>query len=160
MRYARSVCMSIICLALLAGCGGAPKKVKLDAHLVGTESINPNRDGRPSPVTVVIYQLKKAEAFESRDFFNLYNPDSNVLADDLVQRTDIQIRPGQAQQIDSEFDPETKYIGVIAAFRDIDQANWRAVVPLPDRKLKKFFRRPSLTVTVDRLTVTAAVGKP
>lgn len=151
----------IVTLSGLASCaGGPPKDIVLVGDLVASDSVNPNRDGRASPVTVVIYHLKSADAFLAKDFFNLYDTDSGALADDLIQRIDMQIQPGETLPIASEFDPETTHIGVLVAFRDIDNADWRAIVRLPEKKLKEKinpFSKKRLLVNVNKLSVSAEV---
>lgn len=150
-----------IALFAIVGCaGGPPKDIVLEGDLIASAAINPNRDGRASPVTVVVFHLKSADAFLTKDFFNLYDADSGVIDDDLIQRIDMQIQPSQTIPIASEFDPETTHIGVLAAFRDIDNAEWRAVVPLPEKGLKAKlnpFSKKRLIVNVDKLSVKAEV---
>jgi type VI secretion system protein VasD len=162
-RDNRLIFLLVAFLALMNGCGGGPPKdIVLEGELIASESINPNREGRPSPVTVVILHLKGADAFLTQDFFNLYNADSGVLGADLIQRTDMQIQPGQTLSIGSEFDPETTHVGVLAAFRDIDSAGWRALVALPEKSLKEKinpFSKQKLIISVDELQVTAEVTK-
>ena len=150
----------IVILGLASCGGGPPKDIVLEGDLVASGAVNPNREGRASPVTVVIYHLKSADAFLAKDFFNLYDTESGALADDLLQRTDMQIQPGQTLSIASEFDPETTHIGVLVAFRDIDNADWRAVVPLPKKGLKDKinpFSKKRLLVNVNKLSVSAEV---
>lgn len=146
---------------VLAACaGGPPKPIELKGDIVTSETINPNRDGRASPVTVVIYYLKNGNAFMTLDFFNLYNSESGAIASDLIQRTEVQVAPGQTHPLASEFDPETTHIGVLAAFRDIDNAQWRAIIAVPEKGLKDRlnpFSKKKLVVTVDTLSVSAAV---
>ena len=153
----------VLISVLLIGCaGGPPKDVVLRGDLIAADDINPNRDGRPSPVTVAIYQLKSPDAFMSLDFFNLYDASSGALAADQIQRIDMQVQPGQVLPLASEFDPETSHIGILAAFRDIDQAEWRAIVELPDKKLREKinpFSKRKLIVRVDSLSVSASVEK-
>ncbi len=52
---------------------------------------------------------------------------------DQISRIDIQAQPGQVLPLLSEFDPETTHIGILAAFRDIDNAI--GVLSLNCRKL-------------------------
>lgn len=145
----------------LASCaGGPPKDIVLEGDLIASATINPNREGRASPVTVVIYHLKSAEAFWAMDFFNLYNKDSGAIADDLIKRVDMQVQPGQTLPLASEFDPETTHIGVLVAFRDIDNADWRVVLALPEKGLMAKmnpFSNKKLIVNVEELSVTAEV---
>jgi len=146
---------------VLAGCaGGPPKDIVIEGSVVAADDLNPNRDGRASPVTVAIFHLKSGDAFQAGDFFNLYNPDSGIIAADLIKRTDMQIQPGQVLPIASEFDPETTHIGVLVAFRDINNAVWRAVLPLPEKSLKEKlnpFSKKKLMINVERLSVTVGV---
>ena len=148
-------------LVVLGACaGGPPKDIILEGDLIASPEINPNLEGRASPVTIVIFHLKSADAFMTKDFFNLYNADSGALASDQIQRIDMQIQPGQTLPIASEFDPETTHIGILAAFRDIDNAEWRAVIALPEiglaDKLNPFSNK-KLVVSVDKLSVSAEV---
>jgi type VI secretion system protein VasD len=74
----------------------------------------------------------------------------------------VQIQPGQTLPIPSEFDPETTHIGVLAAFRDIDNSEWRAIVALPEKGLKEKlnpFSKQKLIVTLDKLSISAEVKK-
>ena len=158
----RSSIVGLLMILLAACAGGPPKEVVLEGDLIAAADINPNREGRPSPVTVVIFLLKSPDAFMSLDFFNLYNADSGALAGDQISRIDIQAQPGQVLPLLSEFDPETTHIGILAAFRDIDNADWRAVVELPETKLREKinpFSSKKLVIRVDRLSVSAAVEK-
>jgi type VI secretion system VasD/TssJ family lipoprotein len=49
-----------------------------------------------------------------------------------------------------ELKPMAKFVGIIAAFRNIDQSEWRADAEIPPNKTTK------LTVTVDKLSVKLA----
>ena len=124
IKHLRSILLITVCGVMLVSCGGGQPK---DLVLRG--------DGRASPVTVVIYHLKSAEAFMLADFFNLYQADSGVVAADLIKRIDMQVQPGQSLELSSEFDPETTHIGILAAFRDIDNATWRTLVEMPEKSL-------------------------
>jgi len=146
---------------LMAGCaGGPPKDFILEGSVTASAELNPNRNGRPSPVTVVIFHLKSGDAFQFGDFFGLYDPDNGIVASDLIKRVDMQLQPGQVLPIASEFDPETTHIGVLVAFRDIDNAEWRAVLPIPEKSLKDKlnpFSKKKLMINVEELSVTVGV---
>ena len=147
-------------LAMVGCASGPPKDITIEGSVIASEEVNPNRDGRASPVTVVVYHLKSADAFQSSDFFSLYDPNKDVIASDLIKRVDMQLQPGQVLPIASEFDPETTHIGVLVAFRDIDNAQWRAVLPLPEKNLKEKlnpFSKKKLIINVERLSVTVGV---
>jgi type VI secretion system protein VasD len=161
IKHLRSILLITVCGVMLVSCGGGqPKDLVLRGELVASDTINPNRDGRASPVTVVIYHLKSAEAFMLADFFNLYQADSGVVAADLIKRIDMQVQPGQSLELSSEFDPETTHIGILAAFRDIDNATWRTLVEMPEKSLTDKlnpFAKKKLIVQIDELAVAAKV---
>ncbi len=128
--------------------------------MIATDDINPNRQGRPSPVKVAIFHLRSADAFQSLDFFKLFDAASGVIDADVIQRTDMQVQPGETLTIAGEFDPETTHVGVLAAFRDIDNADWRTVLALPEKTLTEKlnpFADKKLVVLVDGLAVSATV---
>ncbi len=120
----------LVLTAALAGCAGAPSPTTLKAQLVAASAINPDLGGRPSPVVVRIYALKASSAFENADFFSLYDNEQATLKTDLLARDELEMMPGGEKQISREFPPDVQYLGVVAAFRDIDQAQWRAIAPL------------------------------
>jgi type VI secretion system protein VasD len=120
----------LLLLALpLAGCM-KPSPTQLQARLAAAESLNPDVSGRPSPVVVRLYALRASSDFENADFFTLYDDEVAALKDGLLGREEMEIVPGGSLEISREFPPETRFLGVVAAFRDIDQARWRAVTPL------------------------------
>ncbi len=67
-------------LALLAACaGGPPKPAVAKAQLVVASDVNPDAEGRASPVVVRVYQLKEEGAFNSADFFALFDKEQETL---------------------------------------------------------------------------------
>ena len=144
-------------LLFVAGCAAkVPKPIPIPGVLTAHAAVNPDITGRPSPVAVKVYQLRSAGSFESSDFFSLYNQAATVLGADLVSSTDITVRPGESKKFDEEIDPKTRFVGVVAGFRDIENASWRAVVPVPADKLAD----QRLEVSVKDLTAGAAFVKP
>ena len=79
-----------------------------------------------------IYELKTDAAFGRADFFSLWDGESATLGADLVARDELQLRPGETRTLQRTLQPDTREIGVVAAFRDLERAQWRAphvVVP-------------------------------
>jgi type VI secretion system protein VasD len=73
-------------------------------------------------------------AFNSADFFSLYDHDKDVLAADLVVREEIQVEPGMEKKFTRKPGPDTKFIAVLAPYRDIDHAKWRATMDVRPNK--------------------------
>ncbi len=114
----------------LAACSSPPKPVvtTLQMSVVTAADTNPDVRKRPSPVVVRIYALKSSAAFDSADFFSLFDKDTATLGADLVQKEEFLMTPGQQKTVPfAKFDPDVKAIAVMAAFRDLERARWRAV---------------------------------
>ena len=77
------------------------------------------------------FELKSAAAFKQAGFFSLENNASSALGDDLIDKIQVELRPGQGKSYHLSLSNQTAYIGIVAAYRNIDQATWRVVIPLP-----------------------------
>lgn len=132
--------------------------VTVKGQIVTAEDLNPDYRGRPSPVSLILFQLKSAEAFNNADFFSLYDPDSAILGGDLIQRSQRMLQPGQSFEIEEEFDEEARYVGFVAAYRDIETAQWRGLIELPQKGFfKSFFSRSKLMIELQSLAVLVAM---
>lgn len=114
--------------ALLLGC--ASTSVTLKADFIGSIQMNPNIKGEASPTVVYIYELASPTTFEVSNYFTLTDPDSGVLGDDLLGYSEVTLFPGKAFRLTQKLHPSTRHIGFIAAFREINTAQWRAVAPV------------------------------
>jgi type VI secretion system protein VasD len=130
-RRAALVVTAAGCTALLAGCAKPtpPKPRTLTLDVQAAANVNPDGSGRPSPVVVRIYELKSAAPFETADFLSLHEKDQSILGAEIVVRDEFVLMPGAARNIKREAG-ESKFIAVMAAFRDLERARWRAVSPL------------------------------
>ena len=144
-----------IALLLASPSGHAAKTVKVKAAVTAAEDLNPDYQGRPSPVNIIVFQLVSADAFSNADFFSLFEPEAAVLGGDMLARTQMLLKPGESREWVAEFDKETRFVGVIAAYRDIENAQWRAIVALPKKGfIGKFFKKNKLRIAVAALAVT------
>lgn len=118
----------------LAACSAkpilAPKPKVLTIDVLAAANLNPSASGRPSPVVVRIYELKAAAPFESADFVMLYDKDQAALGADVVARDEFVLAPRESTAIKRDLTADSKFIAVMAAFRDLERAKWRAVVPV------------------------------
>ncbi len=123
-------------LALAACAGGPPPPTVVELTMAAAPNANPipNADGSPgapAPVVVRVYQLKSPAAFEDADFFQLSQDAGGALGDDLLGSDEYFITPNASQTVVSELNPDARFIGVAAAFYQIDTAQWRATLPIP-----------------------------
>ncbi len=116
--------------ALLIGCSAANLVVEPYSNLeiYAKHDINPDSNGRPSPVVVYIFELSENTLFENQDFFSLYEDYERVLGADLVNKYELSLTPGKKETYNASMLPKTEYLGIVAAFRDIENSNWRQVI--------------------------------
>ena len=94
-----------------------------------------------------VYQLKADAAFAGAEFFALFDDDQKVLGPELITRDEYVLAPSERRTIEVPFADEARFVGAIAAFRDIRNAEWRVLVPAP---------RKGLTVAVERARVVVS----
>lgn len=162
-RRARS--LAGLALLALVGCGKAPPptlpalppitiaapveaKVKASMTLQASKDVNPDARGAARPIVVRVYTLRADAAFSSADFFALFNDEEKTLGAEMITHDEYVLDPGDEKKVDIAISNETRFVGVIAAFRDIRNAQpWRIVIPAP---------KGSFTISVERSKVAAS----
>lgn len=143
---------------LLTGCASSPPKAaKARMTVVAAADANPAADGRPSPVVLRIYQLKEDAKFTNADFFALFDNDQQALGGDLLAREEVELTPGERRELEFVVAGEAKYLGAMAAYRDIRNAQWRAVQPAPKKGLMNLVKKDAVTVTAGRSSVVVEI---
>ncbi len=128
------ICLILI-LFTLAGCQH-DGNIRTRFNFSAASYLNPDIDGTPSPVVVNLYELKSPAEFKQASYSELSNNPANVLGNNLIDRQTIEVRPGDVKDITQYVTPETRYIGIIAAYRNIDTAEWKKVIDIPDGSSK------------------------
>lgn len=156
MHLITSVTTVTFALVLAACASGDPKPkeaLRLDLTVNAATTVNPDEQKRAAPIVVRIYELKTDGAFNAADFFTLQDKDKTALADDLVKRDQFQLRPGEHVTITRAADPATTTLGILAAYRDLPNAVWRAVYAIPTTSDKAWYRlstpKLKLSITLD-----------
>lgn len=129
---------ALTALVLLAGCASMSPystMTKLNLTLTASDELNPDLNGRPSPIVVRLIELKHPVAFENADFFSLYERAKESLAPDMATSEELELRPGETVELKLSVAPGSRYVGLLAAYRDLSQARWRYVVPLTPQAL-------------------------
>jgi type VI secretion system protein VasD len=139
-----------ICLAL-AGCGTSPTLIK--AQLAAGPDVNPDSKGRASPIVVRVYDLKTVAAFDSADFFSLWDKDQATLGGDMTSRDEFLMKPGEQRSFERSPANGVGFLGVVAAFRDIERARWRTSFAVPPNKTSE------LTITLEPRGIALTVKK-
>jgi len=139
--------LAVLLIAGASACGG-PKSVKLRATMDVQPAVNPDTRGRSSPIVVRVYALKSMAAFDSASFFSLYGKDKETLGGDLVDSEELELLPGEKREFQKEFPPDTHYIAVFAAFRDVEHARWRDSVALDSHSVKMQIRLENTSISI------------
>jgi type VI secretion system protein VasD len=138
----------------------APKPVNALVTVVAAPELNPNREGRASPVFLRIFQLKDSAKFLTGSFDDVTTRSDQVLAAALVSREERMVEPGTTVTLNLEVPPETRVLGVVAEYSDLADSQWRAASPAPEGGLLTLFADHSLLITVGRQAVAVTVAPP
>ena len=131
--YRTFIALMLLALSLSSGCshvGPFSTLTKLDLTLTTGEALNPDLHGRPSPVVVHLLELRHPVAFENADFFSLYARAEQALPKDWVNSEELELRPGEQVALRLSIEPQSRYVGVLAAYRDLPHVQWRLVLPV------------------------------
>jgi type VI secretion system protein VasD len=148
MRRRALVAGAVTLLGLTATGCGTPKGGDLNSSLQAAADLNPSVNQRPSPLLIRVYELKSAAAFNQADFMSLYQSDQATLGADLLARDEFTLQPGESRPYSRTMAPETRAIGVFAAYRNLEKARWRVVVPVqPGKSVKLLIRADALAIS-------------
>ncbi|MCK5190305.1 MAG: type VI secretion system lipoprotein TssJ [Methylococcales bacterium] len=143
----------ILLVLLLSGCSSDPEKPEVpptivDATITVSAQVNPDIYNRASPVVVRIFELKSIGAFNESDFYELFEDHDSALGSDLLGSEKFHLNPGDIHSLTHNASPETKFIAVIAAYRNINQAIWRDSVAITANKTTQ------IMVVANKLTIS------
>ncbi|MES9924185.1 MAG: type VI secretion system lipoprotein TssJ [Candidatus Thiodiazotropha endolucinida] len=118
---------ALLYLAMVMGCSSVSS---VAVTMSAAQSVNPDINDRPSPIVARIYELKSLSVFNNADFFNLFEQDVALLGDEMLMRDELHFQPGEVKLFERELQPDTRYVGVIGAYRDIENATWRRSIEI------------------------------
>lgn len=129
----QNVLATLAFVFLLAGCAAVSPystQTRLELQLTASDQLNPDINGRPSPVVLRLLELRNPVLFETVDFFSLYGQAKDLLAPDLVASEELELRPGETRLLKLHVNSGSRYVGVLAAYRDLPETKWRYVITL------------------------------
>jgi type VI secretion system protein VasD len=85
---------------------------------------------------------------------SLYERDQATLATEMLSREEFVLRPNETRPWVKTVVGEVRYIGVIGAFRDIERARWKIIVPIKANTTNR------IAIKVDGITLTATEVTP
>ena len=158
--FARLLALAALatCALLLAACGAKPVKPTVaHAQLIVASDVNPDNSGRASPIVVRLFQLKNDGEFATADFFALYDKEKETLGASFISREEYVLNPGETRALELAVNPDARFIGALAAYRDIRSAQWRALTRPPEKKLIDLLGKRVLVLNVGKDTLTLGV---
>lgn len=126
--YAFVKWLALVCLCICASaCQTARKKLDLPTlatlNLYTAHDVNPDADGRASPVVVRIFKLTDDRRFKRADFLSLYEGADGRLGDNLLAVVTLkELAPGEVRQEVIRLPDETRAIGIMAEFSQYQSA--------------------------------------
>ena len=145
--------LTVVMLGLLSACAGGPPPLEpLDMQISATADVNPDMQGRPSPVILHIMELSSTEQFNRLDYMGLTQPSGAGLGADLLGKKQMILQPGDAKALPMDLNPQTTAIGLVAGYRDIDNAAWRKVIPVTPGGTK------GISITLEQTQIVTTVS--
>lgn len=108
----------------------APRR-SLQLLVQAQRSLNTDARNASASLALRVYVLRDARGFEKASFDSLYDDDEATLGADMLLRESLHLRPGEARELALEISGEAHALAVFGAFREIEHAQWRAILPLP-----------------------------
>jgi len=157
----RKLCLILI-VVLVAACASPPpppKPTNIILELDASGDMNPNSEGRSSPLAVRIYELKTLSDFNKADFVSLYGKDKGVLGENLLQKHEVVLQPGEKKTMRFVASDETRAIAAFAVFRDYEKAQWRASAPVQAHQTNQVLVTTGAAKVDMQSSVTGGTGK-
>ena len=149
----RAGVMALVALALSACMAPPPPKpTVVNLAITGAANMNATGAGKGTPAKVQVFYLQSDAKFNATDFFALNENAAAALGPDLLATDEYFLQPGLEVTDVKTFDTPTPKIGVIAAFRNVDQPGWKASAPIPQNATS------AANVTIGASSVEVAVA--
>jgi len=104
----------------------------LQLTLKASDNINPNQAGRSSPLNVKTYLLSSRTTFDNLRFDAAFSQAKTLLDEELLSKKEYIFQPGESKKYKIKISEDAKFVVVLAAYRDLEDAKWKVVLPLED----------------------------
>lgn len=155
----RWIVLTALVMLLFSCSSTQPKRAQIEGAIRASANINPDLSGSYRPVNVKLFFLNNDTTFRRSGFNQLYSNSEEILGDELIFTLNKQVLPGQTILLEESIPDGTKYVGVIAAFRALEESEWRDIKPLPECWTCRNVGRPnSVNVNLDKLNVEVSLN--
>lgn len=118
------------------------EQTTLDITITAADDLNRDEKERAAPVLVHFYELRSSARFESADYFSLQSDDRAALGGDLLRSEEFILRPGEQKRIRRKSHPDVEAVALMVGYRELAQADWRAVRRLDPAPEAAWYRMP------------------
>ena len=132
--FLRAVLLILFALSL-AGCAYTKKtldlETELDINFEISSDVNPDEDGRASPVVINLLYLKDNRQFEQEDFIALLEDTEGRLGKDLIEKIRLkEFIPSETRRVENPLAEDVKYVVIVAEFIQYQDATGKLVLPI------------------------------
>jgi type VI secretion system protein VasD len=128
-----SIALSMLLVLSSCASHNSNERVPTRTQLSASQDVNPDINGRPSPVVLRIYQLRGDAEFAKADFSGLFLREKEALGGSLIDVEEFALHPGESLETRLPLSGEARFIAAAAGLRDIGNAQWRTLQPRPSR---------------------------
>lgn len=147
-----TVVFSII--SVLAACSFTREQLDLTTYLELdidiSSTVNPDSDGRTSPVVLNLLYLKDNRQFEQEDFIALLESPEDRLGKDLIEKIRLkEFIPSENRWVAHKLPEGVNYVGVIAEFIQYQEAQGKLILPIErhtDNEFKVFVDKDAISI--------------
>ncbi len=151
MQSLFKLCMACFIVLGLTSCASKTEyNVDFKYNIRASDDVNPDFKGEPSPIVVRVYQLADKVNFDNAEYQALFDNDHSQLANEYISSDQQLIEPGSDNLLELKISENTRFIGVIAGYRNLDDAQWRDILAVPEKRL---WRDNGIEIQVDKLTI-------
>jgi type VI secretion system VasD/TssJ family lipoprotein len=112
-----------------AAASTAPRR-SLQLLVQAQRSLNTDSRNASASLALRVYVLRDARGFEQASFDSLYDDDEATLGSNVLVRESLHLRPGEVRELALELSGDARAVAVFGAFRELEQSQWRAILPL------------------------------
>lgn len=139
--------------ALLNGCAYTREKLDLETSALlkfrVSETVNPDSNGRPSPVVLNLFFLTDNRQFEQEDIISLLQDADDRLGKDMIDKVRLkEFIPGEIREKKLKLSKKVKYIGVLAEYVQYEDAQAKLLLPIEAHTKNRYF------LNVDKLALS------
>jgi type VI secretion system protein VasD len=134
MTHRRQLLLLLPAALLLARCASpAGLPAVLCLTMKGGTGKNADPTGKAAPVAIKVYQRTSTAKFKRSDWAALTENEAKTLGPDAAGPSQqFVVAPGETQNQTINLKSDVSAVGIIALYRDIDHAQWRATAPVAD----------------------------